>query len=120
MSLCFITAVLDDKNNYIYDIELIITCYLKGWFIIDLISALPFDRIITFNMSDCFQATLPMSKVFMILSLFRFIKLGKILAMIEREFSRYALPIRFSKLFFITIIFNFLAFLMLLFLIFPS
>ena len=99
MSLCFITAVLDDKNNYIYDIELIITCYLKGWFIIDLISALPFDRIITFNMSDCFQATLPMSKVFMILSLFRFIKLGKILAMIEREFSRYALPIRFSKLF---------------------
>jgi len=46
MFLTFFTAILDtETNGLITDKRKIALNYLKGWFIIDLISILPFDKI---------------------------------------------------------------------------
>jgi hypothetical protein len=99
MLITFLTAILDDKNNYIYQIDKIIQTYLKYWFWIDLVSAFPFDRIKTFDMADCFQPYIASSKIFLILSLIRVLKMSRLLVAIERDFSRYSMQIRFFKLF---------------------
>lgn len=101
IDICFscITAVLDEKNNYIYNIEQIIPIYLSSNFFVDLMCCLPFDRVITFSMKDCFQPYVAPGKKYLMLSFIRIFKMSKLLSQLERDFSRYSVYIKFCKLF---------------------
>ncbi|MFO0131525.1 MAG: hypothetical protein ACK52J_03150 [bacterium] len=46
MILCFFSAYYNDEGELVHDFENVSINYLKGWFIIDLISNLPWDSIL--------------------------------------------------------------------------
>jgi len=102
----FITAFLSNKNEYIYDLELIFKHYLGEWFIIDLIGIIPFDKVKPFTMNDCFQSYLSPTKLWYFFFLLRLFKIGGYFDMIERLMSKYALIIRLSKLMLTVIYFS--------------
>ena len=45
IAICFNTAYVDEKGDYITDRKKIALDYLKGWFWIDFISNIPLDYI---------------------------------------------------------------------------
>ena len=44
--LNFLTAYFDNEDNLIVDKKKIVINYLTGWFLLDLLSTLPFDQIL--------------------------------------------------------------------------
>ena len=97
--LNFFTAVLNEKNQYIYDLQAISTHYLTNNFFFDLLAALPFDKFKAFRMSDCFQPYIAPSKIYLSFVLVRFFKLGKYIAVVEDLLSKYITIIRLTKIF---------------------
>ena len=52
MVLCFFSAYNNDEGELVHDFKNVSINYLKGWFIIDLISNLPWDSILSLIMYD--------------------------------------------------------------------
>lgn len=89
--VCFNTACLDEKNNVIDDRWIICRTYLTGWFIIDIVSIMPFDLMFpqppnpgeaTGNASSVndfarFSKVSRLYKLVKVTRLFRFFKLMK-------------------------------------------
>ena len=68
--LNMITAILDEKNNYIYNFEIIITSYAKGGLLLDILCAFPWHMVKPFNYSDCFMPYIAGSKQYYFLFFF--------------------------------------------------
>lgn len=96
--LNFFTAVLNEKNQYIYNPAYISNHYLTNNFIFDVMSAIPFDKFKSFDINDCFKDYIPPSKVFLLFNLVRFLKLGKYIAIIEDLLNKYITYVRLVKI----------------------
>lgn len=97
---CF-TAYLDERNNYKYEIDVIITNYLiKGNMIPDILSTIPFFMLVPFDKEkECFQSFVANRKLFSFLSLLKFAKINKFFEFLERIAPKYSAFIRLAKLF---------------------
>lgn len=49
IALNFRTSFIDKSGHVVYDGRLIVTHYVKGWFPLDLLAAIPFDLMFLFN-----------------------------------------------------------------------
>jgi CRP-like cAMP-binding protein len=96
--LNFFTAVLNEKNQYIYNPAYITNHYMTNNFIFDAMAATPFDKFKSFDISDCFKDYIPPSKVFLLFNLVRFLKLGKYIAIIEDLLNKYITYVRLVKI----------------------
>ena len=96
--LNFFTAVLNEKNQYIYNPSYISNHYLTNNFIFDAMAATPFDKFKEFDITDCFKDYIPPSKVFLLFNLVRFLKLGKYIAIIEDILNKYITIVRLVKI----------------------
>lgn len=94
-----ITAYLDDKNIYHFNLQVIIINYINNGLIMDVFASLPYDKLNNFDMNDCYQAKLSPSKYIYLLFFLRFFKINKFFQLLERMFSKYAMIIRIVKLF---------------------
>lgn len=101
LGLMFITAIIDDKNKYIYDLIAIFNSKISFNFLFDILSAFPFDKLISSNNSHCFKQGLPLAKVFLLFNMVRILKLGKYFKIIEDLLEKYINIVRLVKLFLI-------------------
>lgn len=101
----FITAILDEKFRYIFNIKDICIRYISTLFLFDIISAMPYSFFIQFNDDDCFDPSKGNPKLILLLGLFRMIKQQKMFTVLEELFSRYATIIRLLKLFMMVLYF---------------
>ena len=67
----------ENEGELIHDHKLIAKRYFKGWFLLDVISVLPFDALTVAN-PDLMQPG-PMTKVFRLIRIMRLIKLMRVL-----------------------------------------
>lgn len=49
IALNFRTSFIDKSGHVVYDGRLIVKHYVKGWFLLDLLAAIPFDLMFLFN-----------------------------------------------------------------------
>jgi CRP-like cAMP-binding protein len=98
--LTFFTAVLNEKNQYIYSIPSIANNYLSKGFLFDILAAIPFDRIKAFEITDCFQSYIAPAKVFLLFNLVRIFKLGAYISKIEDLLSKHITVVRLVKMIF--------------------
>ena len=79
--LTFFTTYTDSTNNEVTSHKKIAIRYLKGWFIIDLISCLPFDIMIpghsSFNILTRIMRTSRMYKLLRLLRILKVIKMAQ-------------------------------------------
>lgn len=105
VGLNFITAILDEKFRYIFNIQEICFTYIKTLFLFDVISAMPYSFFISFDEDKCFNPQADNPKLILVLGLFRIIKASKMFTVLEELFSRYATIIRLLKLFLMVLYF---------------
>jgi len=81
MAACFCTGYHDERERFIWDHKVIALNYLKTWFFPDLLSTLPFDRIIPplLSTDDLRGGDLRSIKLIRIVRLFRLIKIARLL-----------------------------------------
>lgn len=94
-----ITGYINESKIYVFKIPSIIQNYLFDGLIIDVLSSLPYDVMNKFDMEDCLQTGISSSKYLVFFFFLRFLKLNKYFEILERFFSKFALQIRFAKLF---------------------
>ena len=94
-----VTAYLDDKNMYVYDLKLIMANYLRNGLIMDVLTTLPYYFLVSFDYSYCFVPALPMLKILYLLYLFRLVRINVFFELMEKIFSKYTMAIRLTKLF---------------------
>jgi len=99
-----ITATPDEKNNYVYKIDILIVQYLKGNLFFDFVCSFPWHLVKPFNYDDCFQPYMAASKYFYFAFFLRLIKLKQFSDLIEKMLKKYALAIRTIKFLIICII----------------
>jgi CRP-like cAMP-binding protein len=102
-----ITAYLDDKNIYSFDLGVIISNYFQNGLIYDVLGSIPWDKLGEFDMSHCASPHLPNNKYVYFFFYLRLLRINKFFSLIEKIFSKYAMIIRLVKLFiFIILIAN--------------
>jgi len=98
--ICCVTAYLDERNNYSYDVAVIVSNYLRsGVLVTDVLSTLPWFIIIPFNQKDCFQPYISYKKEFYFFTFLKIMKINKFFELIERIAPKYTLILRLIKLF---------------------
>jgi len=100
---CF-TAIPDEKNNYVYKLDIILKTYVSSSLVFDLLIAFPWHLIQPFDLGDCFQPYMAKSKVFYFPTFLRLIKLNQFSYTIEKLFKKYAIAIRLIKFVLICVI----------------
>lgn len=88
----FNTAVYQEKEMktvLVYDRKEIAKAYLKGWFVLDTISCIPFDYITDYGMNELFKMA-RVSKLQKLLRLFKVPRILKICTMRSRMQSSFA------------------------------
>lgn len=95
----FITATLDEKYRYIFDIKQIAITYLMTNFFFDIIAAMPYNFFIPNDNSTCFDPNSSNPKLICLFGLFRIVKASHMFHFMEELFSKYATIIRLLKLF---------------------
>jgi hypothetical protein len=93
---CF-TAIPDEKNNYVYDLETIMSTYAKKNLIFDILCAIPWHLVISFKTKDCWQNYMATNKVPYFLFFLRVFKLKQFADTIEKLLKKYALAVRCVK-----------------------
>jgi len=93
---CF-TAIPDEKNNYVYKLDIILVSYLKSNLLMDLLIAFPWHLVQPFASVDCFQSYMAGSKKFYFVFFLRIMKLKQFSDLIEKMLKKYALGIRCIK-----------------------
>lgn len=94
IAACFITALVDEKGEYNYDIKAIALTYIKSVkFITDILSVLPFDLIIAYDLTDCFKYKFVFNKQLKLLMYLRADKLSRLNNMIEKFTPAKLIPI---------------------------
>lgn len=94
---CF-TAPLNDRMEYVFDITIIIPMYLKGDFLLDLLTAIPWDKIEPFNSENCYQDGVASAKRFYFFYLFNLFKLGKGLSILDGVFAKHTVKFKVFKI----------------------
>jgi hypothetical protein len=94
-----LTAFLDDKNMYVYDLKLIMANYLRNGLIVDILTTLPYYALVPFDYSYCFVPALPTLKILYLLYLIRLMRISIFYELMEKIFSKYTMAIRLTKLF---------------------
>jgi hypothetical protein len=94
-----ITAYLDDKNIYSYDLGVIISNYLHDGMPYDLLSTIPWDKLSTFDLNNCASPGISSAKIFYLIFFLRILRINTFFVLIEKIFSKYAMIIRLVKLF---------------------
>jgi hypothetical protein len=88
--LRFFTAFVDDNSLELKDSKMDIAIdYLKGWFIIDLISVIPFDLILSYsnvNRVTRFSRIGRISKIVRMIKMVRLLKIAKIHSKLMKNF----------------------------------
>jgi hypothetical protein len=78
--LTFNTSYSDSENmKEIYDRKKIALNYLKGWFIIDLLSIVPFDKLLNFNNVNAIAKFARIGRLYKIIRMTRLAKLLKLI-----------------------------------------
>lgn len=78
--LTFNTSYSDSENmKEIYDRKKIAIYYLKGWFIIDLLSIVPFDKLLNFNNVNAIAKFARIGRLYKIIRMTRLAKLLKLI-----------------------------------------
>jgi len=93
---CF-TAIPDEKNNYVYKLDIILKTYVSSNLVFDLLVAFPWHLIKPFDNDDCFQPYMAKSKVLYFPTFLRLIKLNQFSYTVEKLFKKYAIAIRLIK-----------------------
>jgi hypothetical protein len=78
--LTFITALENEKGDLVYDYKTIALNYIQGFFFLDIAGNLPFEYMISFQVSDCWTNSVSLNKVMLI---FRFLRLFRLLRVNE-------------------------------------
>ena len=100
----FFSAYMNEKNQYIVDPKLIISNYLKGSFIFDLISVFPFEILFEkFNMRDCLTGNISRSKFCLFINFVRLEKLSVYIKIVEELFTKLINYIKMLKIFLVLI-----------------
>jgi hypothetical protein len=94
-----VTAFLDDKNMYVYDLKMIMANYLRNGLIVDILTTLPYYALVPFDYSYCFVPALPFLKILYLLYLIRLVRINIFFGLMEKIFSKYTMAIRLTKLF---------------------
>ncbi|CAD8096961.1 unnamed protein product [Paramecium primaurelia] len=85
--LTFLSAAYDDEGNLITERKAIILNYLKGWFIIDLMSSIPFYFILN-DTSQRYNSIARISKVPKIYRVVKMIKLARMFRLKEIQYVK--------------------------------
>ncbi|XP_074648334.1 voltage-gated delayed rectifier potassium channel KCNH8-like [Tubulanus polymorphus] len=80
----FRTTYVSKSGQVVYDAKMIAINYIKGWFLLDLLAAVPFDLLYAFQIGDMGPA-----KKIHLLKLARLLRLARLLQKIER-YSQYS------------------------------
>ncbi|CAC5414646.1 KCNH8 [Mytilus coruscus] len=81
IALNFCTSFLSRSGHIVYDLKQIAINYIKGWFLLDLLAALPFDFLFLFNVN--------LKTPVHLLKLARLLRLARLLQKIDR-YSQYS------------------------------
>ena len=106
VDICFFTDIIinfclayemEDEGLWIVDHRMIASRYLKSWFLIDVVSTVPFDTLASTGATDdpSTTETLQQLKVLRVIRLFRLIKLARVLRA-SRIFKRWETKIAMS------------------------
>jgi len=96
--LNFVTARLDDRMEFVFDLPTIFSMYISGEFLLDALSAVPWDRIEKFKLENCFTDGMDSSKTYFFGFLLYVTKLMKGLALLDEVFVKYAVFMKLTKL----------------------
>ncbi len=94
---CF-TAPLNERKEYVFDIATIIPMYLKGDFLLDVTTSIPWDRIESFDIIDCFTDGVASSKRWYFGYMFHAIKLNRGLNILDDVFAKYSVYVKMVKI----------------------
>ncbi|XP_056011708.1 potassium voltage-gated channel subfamily H member 8-like isoform X2 [Ostrea edulis] len=87
IALNFRTSVIDKSGHVVYDGRLIAKHYVKGWFPLDLLAAIPFDLM--FLLNRFYQLNTDVLRHLLTLKLTRLLRLARLLQKIDR-YSQYS------------------------------
>lgn len=87
IALNFRTSFIDKSGHVVYDGRLIVKHYVKGWFLLDLLAAIPFDLMFLFNRFS--KLNTDVLRHLLTLKLTRLLRLARLLQKIDR-YSQYS------------------------------
>lgn len=79
MLVTFNTAVYNNHNDIVEDRKTIAKWYLKGWFIIDLIAIIPFDRILASSDFNSMARIARIGRLYKLAKLFKLFRVFKLM-----------------------------------------
>ena len=102
----FFTALINEKGEYEYDLEIIANHYIQTTFFTDLISCVPLDVISTVDLNLCLKPNSNILKFFQLLGFVRFFKLKTLDRLVEKYI--HAKMIKYVRLFKVLFFFYFM------------
>ncbi|XP_025102647.1 potassium voltage-gated channel subfamily H member 8-like isoform X3 [Pomacea canaliculata] len=89
--LNFRTSFVNKNGQVCYDSRLIVLNYMRGWFLLDLLAAIPFDLLYVFDVdTDKENPAVHMGTLIHLLKVARLLRLARLLQKIER-YSQYSI-----------------------------
>ena len=86
--LNFFTAYINDNKEYVLDHKMIIKHYVFSWFLIDLVSTIPFNLILDVNNYNSLARVSRLPRLYKVIKIFRLTRMLKI-AKEKSKLSKY-------------------------------